>query len=63
MPLYVTLGKYTSEVMKNINEVSERLQQNTRLVESKGGKLVDFMGSWKNGTFWPLPSSAMRRAP
>jgi hypothetical protein len=30
MPLYVTLGKYTSEAMKNINEVSERLQQNTR---------------------------------
>ena len=49
MLLYVTLGKYTSEAMKNINEVSERLQQNTRLVESKGGKLVAFyglMGEW-----------------
>jgi uncharacterized protein with GYD domain len=49
MPLYVTLGKYTSEAMKNINEVSERLQQNTRLVESKGGKVVAFyglMGEW-----------------
>jgi uncharacterized protein with GYD domain len=49
MPLYVTLGKYTSEAMKNINEVPERLAQNTRLIESKGGKLVAFyglMGEW-----------------
>jgi uncharacterized protein with GYD domain len=49
MPLYVTLGKYTSEAMKNINEVSERVQQNTRLIESKGGKVVAFyglMGEW-----------------
>jgi uncharacterized protein with GYD domain len=49
MPVYVTLGKYTSEAMKNINEVPDRLQQNTRLIESKGGKLVAFyglMGEW-----------------
>jgi uncharacterized protein with GYD domain len=49
MPLYVTLGKYTSEAMKSINEVSERVQQNTRLLGSKGGKVVAFygpMGEW-----------------
>jgi uncharacterized protein with GYD domain len=49
MGLYVTLGKYTSEAMKNIAEVPQRLEQNTRLIESKGGKLVAFywlMGEW-----------------
>ena len=49
MPLYVTLGKYTAEAMKAINEVPERLQQNTQLIESKGGKLLAFyglMGEW-----------------
>jgi uncharacterized protein with GYD domain len=47
--MYVTLGKYTAEAMKNIHEVTERLQQNTRLIESKGGKLLAFyglMGEW-----------------
>jgi uncharacterized protein with GYD domain len=49
MPVYVTLGKYTAEAMKNIHEVSERLQQNTQLIEAKGGKLIAFyglMGEW-----------------
>ena len=49
MPLYVTLGKYTAEAMKNIHEVPERFQQNTRLIESKGGKLIaiyHLMGEW-----------------
>jgi uncharacterized protein with GYD domain len=49
MPVYVTLGKYTAEAMKAINEVPERLQQNTQLIESKGGKLLAFyglMGEW-----------------
>jgi uncharacterized protein with GYD domain len=49
MPVYVTLGKYTAEAMKAINEVPERLQQNTQLIESKGGKLLAFyglMGDW-----------------
>ena len=49
MPVYVTLGKYTSEAMKNINEVPERIEQNTRLIESKGGKVIAFyglMGEW-----------------
>jgi uncharacterized protein with GYD domain len=35
--------------MKNIHEVPERLQQNTRLIEAKGGKLLAFyglMGEW-----------------
>ena len=49
MPLYVTLGKYTAEAMKNIHEVPERFQQNTKLIESKGGKLIavyGLMGAW-----------------
>ena len=49
MPMYVTLGKYTAEAMKNIHEVSERLRQNTQLIEAKGGKLIAFyglMGEW-----------------
>jgi uncharacterized protein with GYD domain len=49
MPVYVTLGKYTAEAMKAINEVPERLQQSTELIESKGGKLLAFyglMGEW-----------------
>jgi uncharacterized protein with GYD domain len=49
MAVYVTLGKYTAEAMKAINEVPERLQQNTQLIESKGGKLLAFyglMGEW-----------------
>lgn len=36
MPVYVTLGRYTAEAMKNIHEVSERLQQNTQLIEASG---------------------------
>ena len=49
MLLYVTLGKYTAEAMKNIHEVPERLEQNTRLIEAKSGKplvFYGFMGEW-----------------
>ena len=49
MPVYVTLGKYTAEAIKNLHEVAERLQQNTQLIEAKGGKLLAFyglMGEW-----------------
>ena len=49
MPLYVTLGKYTAEAMKAINEVPERFQQNRSLIESRGGKLVavyGLLGEW-----------------
>lgn len=49
MPLYVTLGKYTAEAMKAINEVPERFEQNRSLIESRGGKLLavyGLMGAW-----------------
>lgn len=49
MSVYVTLGKYTADAMKNIYEVPERLQQNTRLIEAKSGKLLTLyglMGEW-----------------
>ena len=42
MPLHVTLGKYTAEAMQNIHKVPERFQQNTRLIEARGGKLLAF---------------------
>ena len=63
MPVYVTLGKYTAEAMKNIHEVPERLQQNTRLIEAKGGKLLALYGLMGNGTCWSSRSSPRRRAP
>jgi uncharacterized protein with GYD domain len=40
---------YTAEAMKNIHEVPERLQQNTRLTIAKAGRLLAFygpMGEW-----------------
>ena len=49
MPLYVTLGKYTTEAMRAINEVPERFQQNRSLIEARGGKLVavyGLLGEW-----------------
>lgn len=49
MPLYVTLGKYTAEAMKAINEVPERFAQNRSLIESQRGKLVavyGLLGEW-----------------
>lgn len=47
MPLYATLLKYTSEGFNGISE--DRLQQNIRMIESKGGKFIagyGLMGEW-----------------
>ena len=44
MPLHITLGKYTAEPMKHIQEVPDRSQQNTRLIDAKGGKPLAFYG-------------------
>ncbi len=54
----ITLGKYTAEPMKHIQEVPDRSQQNTRLLDAKGGKPLAFyglLGAWDMLVITELP--------
>ena len=58
MPRHIRLGKYTAEPMKHIQEVPERFQQNTWLIEAKGEKLLTFyglLGAWAMRVIAELP--------
>ena len=42
MATYVTLGKYTSQGITNIKEMSRRLEHNKETIKSLGGDLKSF---------------------
>lgn len=42
MPLYVILGKFTQEGIKNIKDSPSRLEKVRRLIESLGGEIKAF---------------------
>ena len=63
MPTYVTLINYSTEGFKELSE--ERRQQQMRLIESQGGRVIEaygLMGEWDALfiTEFPDEKSAMR---
>ena len=42
MPIYITLFNLTEQGIKNIKDVSERIEEGIKAAESIGGKLIGF---------------------
>jgi len=42
LPMYVILGKFTQEGIKNIKDSPRRLEEGRKVVESLGGKIKEF---------------------
>jgi uncharacterized protein with GYD domain len=58
MPLYLTLGKYTEEGRKNIDQAPVKYKDFVNLVETQGGKLIGaygLMGEWDIATIAEFP--------
>ena len=61
MPTYVTLFNYSAEGFKELSE--ERRQEQVRLIESQGGRVIGAYGLMGSGTSCLLPNSRMKKAP